>query len=75
MSAMGYSSIFGVSTDNIAVGRQAADIAAKIFKGVEPGKIPVVSAEYFLEIDLGAAGRAGVEVPEGLMKRANRIVK
>jgi putative tryptophan/tyrosine transport system substrate-binding protein len=75
MGAKGYASIFGVSTDNTAVGRQAADLAAKIFKGVEPGNIPVVSAEYFLEIDLGAAERAGVEVPESLMKRANRIIR
>jgi putative tryptophan/tyrosine transport system substrate-binding protein len=75
MEADGYASIFGVSTDNIAVGRQAAGLARKIFTGTEPGAIPVVSAEYFIEIDLGAAAKAGIAIPESLIKRADRIIK
>jgi putative tryptophan/tyrosine transport system substrate-binding protein len=73
MRAGGYSSLFGVSTDNRAVGRQAADIARKIFLGTEPGDIPVVSAEYSLEIDAAAADAAGIAVPDGLLKRADRV--
>jgi putative ABC transport system substrate-binding protein len=73
MEAGGYASLFGVSTDNVAVGRQAADLARKIFRGEAAGSIPVVSAEYSLEINLGAAERLGVRVPEGLVKLADRI--
>jgi putative ABC transport system substrate-binding protein len=73
MEAGGYASLFGVSTDNLAVGRQAADLARKIFRGEAAGSIPVVSAEYYLELDLGAAERIGVKVPEGLVKLADRI--
>jgi putative tryptophan/tyrosine transport system substrate-binding protein len=75
MRAGGYASIFGVSTDNISVGRQAADLARKVFQGVEPGDIPVVSAEYFVEIDASAAEKAGIGIPDGLLKRADRIVR
>jgi|WetSurMetagenome_2_1015567.scaffolds.fasta_scaffold201462_2 putative tryptophan/tyrosine transport system substrate-binding protein len=75
MRAGGYSSLFGVSTDNRAVGRQAADIARKIFLGTKPGDIPVVSAEYRLEIDVAAAAVAGIAVPDGLLKRADKVAR
>jgi putative tryptophan/tyrosine transport system substrate-binding protein len=75
MEADGYKSLFGVSTDNVSVGRQAADMANKIFKGAEPGNLPVVSAEYYIEIDLGAAEKAGLSIPESLLKRADKVVK
>jgi putative tryptophan/tyrosine transport system substrate-binding protein len=75
MRAGGRASIFGVSTDGLAVGRQAADLARKVLEGTESGSIPVVSAEYFLEIDAAAAAAAGIALPEGLVKRADRIVR
>jgi putative tryptophan/tyrosine transport system substrate-binding protein len=75
MRAGGYSSLFSVSTDNRAVGRQAADIARKIFLGTKPGDIPVVSAEYLLEIDAAAAAAAGIAVPDGLLKRADKVAR
>lgn len=75
MEADGHESIFGVSTDNVVVGRQAAELARKIFSGTEPGDIPVVSAEYFVEIDVGAAAKAGIAIPDSLIKRADRIIE
>jgi putative tryptophan/tyrosine transport system substrate-binding protein len=75
MSKDGFATLFGVSTDNIAVGRQAAILADKIFKGARPGTIPVVSAETFIQINMGAARGFGLEVPVALLKQADRIQK
>jgi putative tryptophan/tyrosine transport system substrate-binding protein len=75
MSAGGFSSVFGASTDNVAVGRQAAPLADKIFRGVRAGTIPVASAEAMIEIDHGQATRLGLKVPEGLLRQARRVVR
>jgi len=74
ISAGGYTSLFGVSTDNQAVGRQAAKLAVKILAGTPAGEIPVASAESFLQFSLGAAKALGVQVPAGLLKQANQVL-
>ena len=74
MAAGDYESIFGVSTDNMRVGRQASFLADKILKGVPAGTIPVVSAESFLQVNYRAAQKAGISIPEGLLNRANQII-
>ena len=43
MSADGYDSIFGVNVDNVCLGKQAAPLLDKIFKGIPAGTIPGVS--------------------------------
>jgi putative ABC transport system substrate-binding protein len=73
MSAFGYTSLFGVSTNNKAVGRQAAPLAVKILEGTPAGTIPVVSAENYIEISVEACKEVGVKVPHGLLKMADRV--
>ncbi len=68
-------SIFGLSTNTKAVGRLAAPLADKIFKGVPAGTIPVVSADNYLQISLKAAQAVGVTVPEGFLSQANEIIR
>ena len=70
-----YTSIFGVSTDNIAVGRQAAEMANKIFKGSPAGSIPVISAENFLTINYKEIQRLGLNISESLLSQANKIIR
>jgi putative ABC transport system substrate-binding protein len=70
-----YSSIFGINVDNIKVGEQTAPLADKIFKGIQAGTIPVVSAESFLQIDYKAAQKQGVTLPEGLLSQADEIIR
>lgn len=69
-----YASIFGISTDKMAVGRQAASLAAKILNGARPATMPVVSAESFMQINCSAARNAGVKVPPGLLYQAAQII-
>jgi putative ABC transport system substrate-binding protein len=74
MSASGFTSLFGVSTDNKAVGRQAAPLAVKILKGIPAGTIPVASAENYIEISVSACEAVGVEAPVGLLKMADHVL-
>ena len=75
ISAGGYESLFGVSTDNIAVGKQAAPLADKILKGIPAGTIPVLSAESYFQLNYKAAQAQGITVPEGLLRQANEIIR
>jgi putative ABC transport system substrate-binding protein len=70
-----YESIFGVSTDNVAVGRQAAVLSDKIFKGAPAGKLMVVSADSYLQINYRAARRLGLKISESLLSVANQIIR
>ena len=56
-------------------GAQAARIADQILKGTKPGEIPVEIAEFFLAINLPAAESIGLDVPYGLLQRADIIIR
>lgn len=75
MSVGGYNSIFGVNVENVAVGKQAAPLLDKIFKGIPAGTIPVVSAENYIQVNYKAAQEQGITVPEGMLKQANEIIR
>ena len=75
MSAGDYASLFGVSTDSAAVGRQAAPLADKILKGIPAGTIPVTSAESYFQLNYKAAQAQGVTVPDELLRQANQIIR
>lgn len=75
ISAGGYETLFGVATDNISTGKQAALLADKILKGTPAGTIRVASAENFLSINYREALRLGIKVPDGLLAQANEIVR
>ena len=70
-----YGSIFGVNVDIVQAGKQAATLAAKILQGTPAGSIPVVSAENFFEIDYKAAQHFDLKLSEGLLSRADRIIR
>ena len=75
MSAGGYESVYGVNVQNVAVGKQAAPLIDKIFKGTQAGTIPVVSAENYFQFNYKAAQALGLKVPEGLLGQANEIIR
>jgi putative tryptophan/tyrosine transport system substrate-binding protein len=75
MAAGDYKSIFGVNVNTIAVGRQTAPLLDKVLRGTPAGTIPVVSAERFLQINYKAAQELGVNVSEGLLSRADEIIR
>lgn len=70
-----YETVFGMIPRNDAQGRQAAVLADKILKGMPPGKIPVVSADEFFQLNYRAAEKLGIKVGEGLLSRADTIIR
>lgn len=73
MEAGGYRSVFSANSDVIDTGRQAAIQVDRVLTAGVAGDLPIVSAERYLEIDYGAAQGFGLEVPEGLLSRANHV--
>ncbi|MCA9969710.1 MAG: ABC transporter substrate-binding protein [Anaerolineales bacterium] len=71
----GYGALFGINVDTIETGKQAAPLADKIFQGISPSTIPVVSAEMFMQIDYRMAQELGLDVPEGLLALADEIIR
>lgn len=56
-------------------GRQAARIADQVLRGVDPGNLPVETAEYFMAINLQAAEMIGLEVPYSILQQAKIIIR
>jgi putative ABC transport system substrate-binding protein len=75
MLAGGYESLFGLTPQSIPQGKQAAFLTDKILRGVPAGTIPVVSAEPYFQLNYKAAKELGLTVPEGLLSKANEIIR
>jgi len=71
----GCGSLFGVHIHNFNTGKQAAPLADKILRGIPAGTIPVVSAESYFQLNYKVAEELGLTVPEGLLERANEIIR
>jgi putative tryptophan/tyrosine transport system substrate-binding protein len=71
----GYTTLFGVATDNLAVGKLAAQQADKVLKGSPAGTIPITSAESFFQLNYKVAQDLGLAVPTSLLRRANEIIR
>ena len=71
----GYGSLFGVHIHNFNTGKQTAPLADKIFKGIQAGTIPVVSAEPYFQFNYKVAQELGLNVSEGLLARADEIIR
>lgn len=75
MSVDGYESLFGFIPQNQSQGKQAAFQADKVLKGFPAGSIPAVAAENHFQINLRAAAKLGLEISEGLLSRADEIIR
>jgi putative ABC transport system substrate-binding protein len=75
MSAGGYESVFGVNVNSLNSGKQAAPLADKILKGTQAGKIPVVSADSYFQMNYTAAQELGLNMDEGLLSQADEIIR
>ena len=70
-----YAPLFGLVTDPVLVGEQAAVLADKILKGTAAGTMPVVSPEHYLVINRKVAQDLGVKLPEGVLGMADEIIR
>ncbi|MBN2393477.1 MAG: ABC transporter substrate-binding protein [Anaerolineae bacterium] len=75
MAAGGYESMFGVVPTPFESAKLAAPIVDKVLKGTPAGTIPIVSPEYFIQINYKAATSIGLTVPDSLLVQANEIIR
>ncbi|MFA5292364.1 MAG: ABC transporter substrate-binding protein [Phycisphaerae bacterium] len=67
--------VFSYIPDNFETGKLAAPLADKIFKGTQAGTIMVVTPPSQLRINYKKAQELGLKIPEGLLNRADEIIR
>ena len=67
--------MFSFVPDFFEIGEMSATLADKIFKGTPAGTIMVVTARDRLRLNYKVIRELGLEVPEGLLGRADEIIR
>jgi len=67
--------MFSLVPGNFDQGALAAGLADKILRGVPAGVIPVVTPELRLRINYKVIQRLGLKAPEGLLSRADEVIR
>ena len=64
-----------IGIDYYQLGRQTADIAHRVFQGENPANIPIeYQTEQTIIVNLGAAQRMNVQIPDELIAAAARVI-
>lgn len=69
----GYLMGYGPNLDD--TGRQAARILDRVLRGAKPADLPVETAENYFTVNLEAAKAINLDVPEGILRQANQIIR
>jgi putative ABC transport system substrate-binding protein len=67
--------MFSLIPDNVEMGKQAAVLADKIFKGTPAGSIMVVTPDSRLRLNYKVIQELGLTVPEGLLSMADEVIR
>jgi putative ABC transport system substrate-binding protein len=67
--------VFSYISDNAQQGMLAANLADKIFRGAPAGTLPVATADSRLRLNYRTAKSLGLNVSEGLLARADEIIR
>jgi putative ABC transport system substrate-binding protein len=70
-----YGTVFAVTINSTEIGKLAAHLADKVLKGTPAGTIPVVSPESYLKLNYKVARELGLNISEGLLSRADEIIR
>lgn len=61
--------------DNIEIGRLAAPLADRIFRGIPAGTIPVVTPQALLRVNYKAIKEMGLKVNDAILNEADEIIR
>jgi putative tryptophan/tyrosine transport system substrate-binding protein len=67
--------IVAYAGDWFAMGQQAARLVDQIFKGAKPSDLPVETAEHFLHINLKTATALGLDIPDAILRQADKVIR
>ncbi|MDZ7261450.1 MAG: ABC transporter substrate-binding protein [candidate division KSB1 bacterium] len=67
--------MFSLAPDNFEMGSQAAILADKILKGTPAGSLMVVTPQCYLRLNYKAIQELGLKVSEGLLTRADEVIR
>ena len=68
--------LFGYGPDQAELRRRTADYVVRIFRGTPPAEIPIEGPTRFVfTINLKTAKRIGVELPTGVLLRADEVIE
>jgi putative ABC transport system substrate-binding protein len=67
--------VLGYGPNIKASDQQAAEIVDRILRGANPAELPVQTVDNYLVINLENAGDIGLEIPAGVLRQADNIVR
>jgi putative ABC transport system substrate-binding protein len=68
--------LFGYGPSQTELRRRTADYLVRIFRGAAPGELPIEGPTRFeFTVNLKTAKRLGVELPTGLLLRADEVIE
>jgi ABC-type uncharacterized transport system substrate-binding protein len=68
--------LFGYGPSQTELRRRTADFLVRIFRGSAPGDLPIEGPTRFqFAVNLKTAKRLGVELPTGLLLRADEVIE
>jgi putative ABC transport system substrate-binding protein len=74
--SVGRGAIAALAVDYYQMGRQTGEMVARVLKGANPGEMPVETLRQFqVHLNPGSAAKMGLEVPEALLKQADKIIE
>ena len=68
--------IAALAVDYYKMGRQTGEMVSRVFKGANPAEMPVETLrEFQIHLNPGSAAKMGVDIPEALLKKADKIIE
>jgi putative ABC transport system substrate-binding protein len=61
--------------DLFFIGEQAARLADQALQGTAPADLPVETTDYFLSINLQVAEAIGLDIPDGILRQADNVIR
>jgi putative ABC transport system substrate-binding protein len=68
--------IAALAVDYYKMGRQTGEMVSRVLKGANPADMPVETLrEFQIHLNPGSAAKMGVDIPEALLKKADKIIE
>lgn len=74
--SVGRGAIAALAVDYYKMGRQTGEMVSRVFQGTNPAEMPVETLrEFQIHLNPGSATKMGVDIPEALLKKADKIIE